>query len=236
MRTTRSRWPAGLGLAMLLVADLGDFLARQRAAAPADARPAGIPPPDLPAGVLPGRGREPQRRRWTRSSWTSIVAVTIDGDLNAASERAGQPRAGHRPVLRQAVRQGGRPDRDQGRRSSWSSATSRSPSRRPTTAPSIVTEIDERVRRIAGIKDLQVKARKFPSIELKEAPPQPGERRLHHPKPILGVEFLSQEQGGDSRYGDRAGTARARTSRIQAGKPGGRGAGRLLLPRVRHRV
>jgi hypothetical protein len=65
----------------------------------------------------------------------------------------------------------------------------------------VVTEIDERVRRIAGIKDLQLKARKFPSIELKEAPPQPGSDGFTFPKPILGVEFISQEQGSDSRYG-----------------------------------
>jgi len=70
-----------------------------------------------------------------------------------------------------------------------------------TGGTEVVTEIDERVRRVAGIKDLQLRARKFPTIELKEPPPQPGSDGFKFPKPILGVEFLSQEQGSDSRYG-----------------------------------
>ena len=65
----------------------------------------------------------------------------------------------------------------------------------------LVTEIDERVRRVAGVKDLQVKARKLPSIQLIDAPPQAPSEGFKALKPIVGVEFISQDQGGDSRYG-----------------------------------
>ncbi len=65
----------------------------------------------------------------------------------------------------------------------------------------LTSEIDERVRRIAGIKDLQVTVRKFPTIELIEPPPQPGDDGFTFPKPILGVQLISQDLGTDSRYG-----------------------------------
>ncbi|MEO0475521.1 MAG: hypothetical protein AAF085_06070, partial [Planctomycetota bacterium] len=61
----------------------------------------------------------------------------------------------------------------------------------------LVTDIDERLRRVAGVQDLRIKARQFPSIELKEA--QPNASRI--PKPVVGTKFLSQEQGDETRYG-----------------------------------
>jgi len=61
-----------------------------------------------------------------------------------------------------------------------------------------VTEIDERVRRLAAHQDLRLKAKKLPVIDLKE-PTSSGPSKF--PKPLMGVEFILKDDGGDTRFG-----------------------------------
>ena len=63
----------------------------------------------------------------------------------------------------------------------------------------LVSSVDERVRRVAGHKDLQFKPRKFPAISLKEGAGGSGTSKI--PKPIMRTNFVTKEKTGETQYG-----------------------------------